>query len=132
MSSDSEHSAEQPPAMAAAPSESQAELMPLLPQAAKSMGCSKLDDWYLGSGHDFQPCSAPVPFFPDVHEELTDMWKAPYTSSSHLSSSLLTTLYGRATNGYMDVPQVECAVVVHLCQQNVATWRNHPQLPSKP
>ncbi len=77
LSSDSEHSAQQPPAMAVALSESQADLMPLLLKAAKSMGRLKLDDWYLGSGHDFQPRSAPVLFFPDVHEELTNTWKAP-------------------------------------------------------
>ncbi len=77
LSSDSEHSAQQPPAMAVALSESQADLMPLLLKAAKIMGRLKLDDWYLGSGHDFQPRSAPVLFFPDVHEELTNTWKAP-------------------------------------------------------
>ncbi|KAI2646019.1 ORF V: Enzymatic polyprotein [Labeo rohita] len=50
---------------------------------------------------------------------------------SRLSSSLLTTLDGGAARGYVDVPQVERAVAVHLCPQNAATWRNRPRLPSK-
>ncbi len=32
---------------------------------------SRLDDWFLGAGRDSQPRPAPVPFFPEVHEELT-------------------------------------------------------------
>ncbi|KAL0152958.1 hypothetical protein M9458_051736 [Cirrhinus mrigala] len=33
--------------------------------------------------------------------------------------------------GYVDIPQVELAVSVHLSPQNTATWWNHPRLPSK-
>ncbi|KAL0195082.1 hypothetical protein M9458_008661, partial [Cirrhinus mrigala] len=33
--------------------------------------------------------------------------------------------------GYVDVPQVERAIAVHLCLQNTATWRNRLRLPSK-
>lgn len=32
---------------------------------------------------------------------------------------------------YVDVPQVEHAVVVQLCPQNAATWSGHPLLPYK-
>ncbi len=32
---------------------------------------SRLDDWFLGAGHGSQSRSTPVPFFPEVHEELT-------------------------------------------------------------
>ncbi|KAI2653984.1 Phosphatidylinositol 4-kinase pik1 [Labeo rohita] len=63
--------------------------------------------------------------------ERTKTWRAPYTARSRLSSSLLTTLDDGAARGYVDVPQVKCAVVVHLCLRNAATWRNRPRLPSK-
>ncbi|KAL0165464.1 hypothetical protein M9458_037308, partial [Cirrhinus mrigala] len=122
-------------------SESEAELAAMLLRAAKSIDLevpkapspehSRLDDWFLGSRRDVPPCSTPVPFFPEVHEELTKTWRAPYTARSCLSSSLLTTLDGGAARGYVDVPQVEHAVAVHLCPQNAATWRNRPRLPSK-
>ncbi|KAL0194596.1 hypothetical protein M9458_008168, partial [Cirrhinus mrigala] len=125
---------------AAAQSESEAELAAMLVRAAKSIDlevpkapspeCSQLD-WFLGAGSDVPPLSTPVPFFPEVHEELTKTWRAPYTAHLRLSTSLLTTLDGEVARGYVDVPQVERAVAVHLCPQNAATWRNCPRLPSK-
>ncbi|KAI2645907.1 Papilin [Labeo rohita] len=110
---EAEESAEQLPSMAAAQSEADSELAAMLLWAAKSIGLvvrkptspepSQLDDWFLGSRRDSnQPRLAPVPFFLEVHEELTKMWKAPYSG-----------------------------VAVHLCLQNAATWRNRPCLPSK-
>ncbi len=79
-----------------------------------------------GTAHD---C---IPFFPKVHEEVTKSWMVTCTARSRSSpSSVLTTLNGGAARGYMDIPQVERAVAVHLCPQNAATWRNCPRLPSK-
>ncbi len=93
---------------------------------------SLLDDCFLGAGRGSQPHSAPVPFFPEVHEELTKSWMAPFMSRSHSSvSSVLTTLEGGAARGYAGIPQVERAVAMHLCPRNAATWRNRPRLPSK-
>ncbi len=64
------------------------ELTAMLARAAVSIGLevnrppspelSRLDDWFLGAGHGSQPRSAPVPFFPEVHEELTKSWMAPF------------------------------------------------------
>ncbi len=79
-----------------------------------------------------QPRPAPVPFLPEVHEELTSSWMAPFTARSRSSaSSVLTTLDGGVARGYAGIPQVERAVAVHLCPRNAATWRNRPRLPSK-
>ncbi|KAI2648080.1 hypothetical protein H4Q32_018083 [Labeo rohita] len=131
---EAEDSAEQLPSGAAAQSKADAELAAMLLRAAKSIGVvpSRLDDWFLGSRRDSsQPRPAPVPFFPEVHEELTKTWKAPYSARTHSGSSLLTTLDDGAARGYMDVPQVERPVAVQLCPQNAATWRNRPRLPSK-
>ncbi len=43
---------------------------------------SRLDDWFLKAGRGSQPRSAPVPFFPEVHEELTKSWMAPFMARS--------------------------------------------------
>ncbi len=124
-----------PPSGVVATAAPDPELMAMLAPAAVSIGLegsrqpspepSQLDDWFLCSSR-----SAPVPFFPEVHEELTKSWMAPFTARSRSSgSSVLTTLDGGAARGYAGIPQVERAVAVHLCSRN--TWRNRPRLPSK-
>ncbi len=118
------------------------ELTAMLARAAVSIGLevnrppspepSRLDDWFLRAGRGSQPRPAPVPFFPEVHEELTSSWMAPFMARSRSSaSSVLTTLDGGVARGYAGIPQVERAVAVHLCPRNAATWRNRPRLPSK-
>ncbi|KAL0198547.1 hypothetical protein M9458_007087, partial [Cirrhinus mrigala] len=119
-----------------------AEMAAALKRAAKEIGVvwvpppspepSRLDDWFLGSGRDSRPRSSPVPFFPEVHEELTKSWKAPLSARSrHVISPSLTTLDGGPARGYTEVPQVERAIAMHLCPQNAASWRGRPRLPSR-
>ncbi|KAL0169214.1 hypothetical protein M9458_033810, partial [Cirrhinus mrigala] len=119
-----------------------AEMAAALKRAAKEIGVvwvplpspepSRLDDWFLGSGRDSRPRSSPVPFFPEVHEELTRSWKAPLSARSrHVISPSLTTLDGGPARGYTEVPQVERAFAMHLCPQNAASWRGRPRLPSR-
>ncbi len=120
-SSEDEGSAGLPPSGVVATAAPDPELMAMLARAAASIGPpspepSRLDDWFLGAGHGSQPCPTPVPFFPEVHEELTKSWMAPFMARSRLSvSSVLTTLDGGAARGYAGIPQVERAVEVHLC-----------------
>ncbi|KAI2662153.1 DNA mismatch repair protein MutS [Labeo rohita] len=126
------------PSAVAAPSETDAELSAMLLRAAKEIGLevpktppadpSRLDDWFLGRA---PPRSPPVPFFPEVHEELVRTWRAPHSSRPRPSSSPLASLDGGAARGYEAVPQVERAVAVHLCPPGAATWRNRPNLPSR-
>ncbi|KAL0150355.1 hypothetical protein M9458_054357, partial [Cirrhinus mrigala] len=109
------------PSAVAAPSEADAALSAMLLRAAKEIGLevpktspadpSRLDDWFLGRSPAAPPRSPPVPFFPEVHEELARTWRTPFSSRS--SSSPLATLDGGAARGHVAVPQVERAVAVH-------------------
>ncbi len=141
-SSEDEGAVGLPPSGVVATAAPDPELTAMLARAAASIGLevnrppspepSRLDDWFLGAGCSSQPHPTLVPFFPEVHEELTKSWMAPFTARSHSSvSSVLTTLEGEAARGYAGIPQVERAVAVHLCLRNAATWRNRPRLPSK-
>ncbi|KAL0187927.1 hypothetical protein M9458_015026, partial [Cirrhinus mrigala] len=66
---------------AARAAQSEVELAAMLLRAAKSFELdvpkapspehSRLDDWFLGAKGGVPPRPAPVPFFPEVHEELT-------------------------------------------------------------
>ncbi|XP_051551627.1 uncharacterized protein LOC127439454 isoform X2 [Myxocyprinus asiaticus] len=125
-----------PPGMTAQ-SQADAEMTDMLSQAAVSVGSewnplltpepSWLDDWFLGSRRrSKQPRPAPVPFFPEVHEELTKSWEATFTARPRFRSSpALTTLDGGEARGYT-------ALEVHLCPQSATTWRGRPKLLSKP
>ncbi len=90
---------------------------------------SRLDDWFLGAQADRrQP--PPVPFFPEVHEEVTRSWRAPFSARNRPSaSSVLTTLDGGAAQGYVEIPPVERAIAMQLCPQGAAAWRGNPRLP---
>ncbi len=44
---------------------------------------SKLDDWFLGVARAGSQGPTPVPFFPEVHDELTGSWTAPFTARNH-------------------------------------------------
>ncbi len=131
-----------PPLGVVATTESDPELKAMLSRAAVSIGLevctppspepSRLDDWFLGTGRGSRPCPTLILFFPEVHEELTKSWMAPFSARSRSSpSSILTTLDGGVARGYIGIPQVERAVAVDLCLLNAATWRNRPHLPSK-
>ncbi len=141
-SSEDEGAVGLPPSGVVATAAPDPELMAMLARAAVSIGLEvnrppspeplRLDNWFLGGGRGSQPRPAPVPFFPEVHEELTKSWMAPFMARSRSSaSSILTTLDGGVARGYAGIPQVERAIAVHLCPRNAATWRNRPRLPSK-
>ncbi|XP_057197561.1 uncharacterized protein LOC130558871 [Triplophysa rosa] len=142
LASDPDDSSELPPPGGRAQEEADVEMSTMLFRAAASIGLqctapplpqrSRLDTWYLGSERGSKPRPAPVPYFPEVHEELSKTWNAPLTARSNQKGSVaLTSLDGGAARGYVEIPQVERAVAVHLCPQTAATWRARPRLPSK-
>lgn len=80
------------------------------------MGC--FPPFYSGLQNS-RPHPTPVPFFPELYEELKKIWDAPFSARSSFVG--LTSLDGQAARCYVDVPQVERAVPVHLCPQIAAT-----------
>ncbi len=93
---------------------------------------SRLDDWFLGVARGGSQGPTPVPFFPEVHDELTGTWMAPFIARNRSSgSSSLATLDGRAARGYTEVPPVEQSVAMKLCPNTASSWRGNPLLPSR-
>ncbi len=93
LGSGEDDSAALPPSGRVALPESDPELTAMLSRAAESIGLhyrrppsperSRLDDWFLGAQAECrQP--PPVPFFPEVHEEVTRSWKAPFSAETGL------------------------------------------------
>ncbi len=88
--------------------------------------------WFLGVARAGFQGPTPVPIFPEVHDELTGSWTAPFTVRNRPSgSSCLTTLEGGATRGYTEIPPVEWSVVMQLCPNTADTWHGNPSLPSR-
>ncbi len=92
---------------------------------------SRLDEWFLSGGRAGSQHPPPVPFFPEVHEELTSSWKAPFTARNKSFGSSLTTLDGGAALGYMGIPSVERSVAMQLCPTAASTLRGELCLPSR-
>ncbi|KAK9962682.1 hypothetical protein ABG768_008036 [Culter alburnus] len=105
------------------------ELTAMLSRAAEKVGLvwnpppcpspSWLDDWYL----------VPMPFFPEVHDEVTKSWRTPSSVRSRPGpSSAFTTLDGGEARGYTRIPPVERSVVMQLCTK-ASGWRGELRLP---
>ncbi|KAI2645082.1 ORF V: Enzymatic polyprotein [Labeo rohita] len=142
MSSRDEDSAALPPSGVAALPESDPEMAAMLSRAAVSVGLewnpppcpepSWLDDWFLGAARAGSQLPAPVPFFPEVHEEVTKPWMAPFSTRSRSGpSSILTTLDGGVAKGYVELPPVEWSVAMQLCPKTANSWWGNPRLPSR-
>ncbi len=141
LGSGDDDSAALPPSGRVVLPESDPELTAMLSRATESFGLhwrpppspdrTRLDDWFLGAQADrWQP--PPVPFFPEVHEEVTRSWRAPFSARNRPSaSSVLTTLDGGVAQGYVEIPPVERAIAMQLCPQGAAAWRGNPRLPSR-
>ncbi len=99
-----------PPSGVVALSEPDPEMTAMLSRAPENVGLvrnpppcpnpSRLVEWFLGGGHAGSKHPPPVPFFPEVHEELTRSCKELFTAQNKsCSSSALTTLDGGAAFG---------------------------------
>ncbi len=131
-----------PPSGRSAVPDSHPEMVAMLARAAESVGLewrpppcpepSRLDDWFLGVARTGSQGPTPVPFFPEVHDELTGTWMAPFTARNRSSgSSSPATLDGGAARGYTEVPPVERSVAMQLCPRTASTWHGNPLLPSR-
>ncbi|ROL48564.1 hypothetical protein DPX16_12180 [Anabarilius grahami] len=76
---------------------------------------SRLDEWFLPGSRRQSPRQRSAPFFPEVHEELTKSWRAPYSARLHtITRSALTTVDGSDAKGYEHLPPLDEAVAAHL------------------
>ncbi len=129
-----------PPSGRSTVPDSDPEMVAMLARAAKSVGLewrpppcpepSRLDDWFLGVARAGSQGPTPVPFFPEVHDELTGTWTAPFAARNRSSgSSSLATLDSGA--GYTEIPPVERSVAMQLCPRTASTWCGNPLLTSR-
>ncbi len=130
------------PAPSAAKAGMDAELFRVLSKAVEELGLewsppeepsrSRLDEWLL-PGRRQAPQQRPLPFFPEVHDELTRSWRSPYSARLRTSaSSALTTIDGAEEKGYERMPQLDESVAAHPCSPTAIGWKAKASHPSKP
>ncbi len=93
---------------------------------------SRLEEWFLLGRHQALRQRS-SPFFPEVHYELTKLWRAPYSSWIRPSASVaLTSIDGAEEKGYKHLPPLDESVAAHLCSPTAIGWKARASHPSKP
>ncbi|KAF4101537.1 hypothetical protein G5714_017969 [Onychostoma macrolepis] len=89
-----------------------------------------LEKWYLPGSSQQSSRQCPTPFLPAVHDELTKMWRAPYSARVNPSSAAaLTTIDDADDKGYSKLSPLEEAVAAHLCPPSALGLKVHAAHP---
>ncbi|MCJ8744065.1 hypothetical protein PDJAM_G00102090, partial [Pangasius djambal] len=102
------------------------------PQEQENPRHSKLDDRFLSGGQGERSQHRSLPFFPDLHDELSCSWSKPYSSCIFVpTTSIYSTIVGAKVQGYVMMPQVEETLAGYLSPGNSSSLKK-PTLPTKP
>ncbi|KAL0185585.1 hypothetical protein M9458_017255, partial [Cirrhinus mrigala] len=91
-------------------------MMAMLARAAERIGL-ELDNWYFGVARAGSQGPTPVPFFPEVHDKLTE-----------IGLSSFITLDGGTAWVYTEVLPVEQLVAPQICPSTASSWWGKPHL----
>ncbi len=102
------------------------------PDEPRESRASKLDDRFLIGVHSKLE-RRKLPFFSDLHREISSSWKQPFSSRlTNLAAADFTNLVGSVEQGYTAMPVIEDTLASHLSPSLAPSWKSHPLLPSKP
>ncbi len=73
----------------------------------------------------------PLPFFQDLHQEVSRSWKQPFLVRITKAADFAT-VSKMAKHGYGAMPTVEETLATHLAPNSAPSWKSRPLLPSKP
>ncbi len=132
-----------PSGQEARPSPAYTELVDVLARATEKLSLdwpdetcksqsSKLDERFL-SGSGSRPARRMLPFFPDLHHEISRSWKQPFSSRlTNAAAADFTNLIGSVEQGYAAVPPIEDTLAAHFSPTSAPSWKSRPLLLSKP
>ncbi len=102
------------------------------PDEPRESQSSKLDERFL-SGPNSQPERRKLPFFSDLHHEISRSWKQPFSSRlTNTAAADFTNLVGSVEQGYTAIPVIEDTLASHLSPSLAPSWKSRPLLPTKP
>ncbi len=101
------------------------------PQEQENPRHSKLDDRFLSGGQGERSQHRSLPFFLDLHDELSRSWSKPYSSCIFVPTmSIYSTIVGAKVQRYVTMPQVE-TLAGYLSPGSLSSLKK-PTLPTKP
>ncbi len=84
-------------------------------------------------GAHSKPERRKLPFFSDLHREISSSWKQPFSSRlTNAAATDFTNLVGSVEQGYTAMPVIEDTLASHLSPSLAPSWKSRPLLPSKP
>ncbi len=102
------------------------------PDEPRESQASKLDEQFL-SGPNSRPERRKLPFFSDLHQEISRFWKQPFSSRlTNAAAADFTNLVGSVEQGYTTIHVVEDTLASHLSPSLAPSWKSRPLLPTKP
>ncbi len=102
------------------------------PDEPRESQASKLDERFL-SGPNSRPEWRKLPFFSDLHQELSRSWKQPFSSRiTNAAAADFTILVSSVEQGYTAMPMVEDTLAFQLSPSLAPSWKSRPLLSTKP
>ncbi|ROI33884.1 hypothetical protein DPX16_20398 [Anabarilius grahami] len=102
------------------------------PDEPRESQSSKLDERFL-SGPNSRPVQRKLPFFSDLHSEISRSWKQPFsTRLTNAAAADFTNLVGSVEQGYTAIPAIEDTLATHLSPSSAPSWKSRTLLPFKP
>ncbi len=123
-----------PSGQEARPSAAYSELVDVLdwPDEPRESRASKLDERFLSGAHS-KPERRKLPFFSNLHREISSSWKQPFSSRlTNAAAADFTNLVGFVEQGYTAMTVIEDTLASHLSPSLAPSWKSRPLLPSKP
>ncbi len=126
-----------PSGQEARPSAAYSELVDVLSRATKKLALdwpdepresrtSKLDDRFLIGAHSKLE-RRKLPFFSDLHREISSSWKQPFSSRlTNAAAADFTNLVGSVEQGYTAMPVIEDTLASHLSPSLAPSWKSRP------
>ncbi len=101
------------------------------PDEPRESRALKLDERFLIGAHS-KPEKRTLPFFSDLHREISSSWKQPFSSRlTNAAAADFTNLVGSVEQGYTAMPVIEDTLASHLSPSLAPSWKSRPLLPSK-
>ncbi len=127
-----------PSGQEARPSAAYSELVDVLSRATEKLAldwpdepreswASKLDDRFLIGAHSKLE-RRKLPFFSDLHREISSSWKQSFSSRlTNAAAADFTNLVGSVEQGYTTMPVIEDTLASHLSPSLAPSWKSRPR-----